>query len=178
MVTITYTVYMGYRNSFDYTGQNQTSGEKAEDLFENLAKSKGLKTKKANLQQQFAHIDFILTDKKNNTHLIDVKARKKISRNSSEFSDDLVWIEFKNTSGNDGWLYGSADFIAFERENDFVIVPRKNLITLCESIVTKEFVNKSADALYKKYTRSGRKDELSIIKMSDILNRTKTYICQ
>jgi hypothetical protein len=167
---------MGYRNSFDYSGQNQISGECAESKFEKLANKKGLKVKKANKSQQFAHIDFILIDKKNTTHLVDVKARKKVSRTSSSFSDDLVWIEFKNVSGNEGWLYGASDFIAFERESDFVIVPRANLVNLCENLVTQKRVSVSSEALYSKYTRNGRKDELSLIKMQDILSRTKTYI--
>ena len=167
---------MGYRNSFDYTGQNQISGEQAEGEFEKLAKKRGLKVKKATKSQQFSHIDFILTDKNNTVHLVDVKARKKVSRTSSSFSDDLVWIEFKNVSGKDGWLYGASDFIAFERENNFVIVPRKNLVILCESLVTQKKVSTSSDALYCRYTRNGRSDELSLIKMQDILSRTKTYI--
>jgi hypothetical protein len=167
---------MSYQNSFDYTGQNRVSGETAENIFEELAASRGLKVKKANYDQQLAHIDFILTDKKNNIHLLDIKARKKISRNSSSFSDDLVWIELKNVIGNDGWLYGCSDYIVFERENDFVIVPRVNLIKICDSLITNERVNSSSEALYKLYTRKNRKDLLSIIKMSDILNRTKTQI--
>lgn len=169
---------MGYRNSFDYSGQNQISGETAENIFESLAKKRNLKVKKASFSQQLAHIDFILVDKNDATHLIDVKARKKTSRSSSEFSDDLVWIELKNVQGNSGWLYGTSDFIAFEREDDFVIVPRKNLTILCDRLISKDVVEKSTEALYKLYTRKGRKDLLSIIKMSDILNGTKTQIWQ
>jgi hypothetical protein len=167
---------MGYQNSFDRTGQNRISGKAAEDLFEKLAISRGLKIKKANYNQQLAHIDFILTDKNDNVHLLDVKARKKLSRNSEEFEDELVWIELKNVIGDDGWLYGSSDFIVFERELDFVIVPRVNLIKICDSLITNETVTVSSNALYKLYTRKNRQDVLSIIKMSDILNRTKTQI--
>jgi hypothetical protein len=87
-----------------------------------------------------------------------------------------LWIEFKNVLGNNGWLFGSADFIAFERQNDFVLVARKNLITLCEKIVKKEKVSNPIDALYKTFSRKTRKDELSLIKMDDILSSTKTFI--
>lgn len=167
---------MGYQNSFDVSGQNKLSGESAEQSFEDLATSRGLKIKRANYDQQLAHIDFILTDKKNNIHLLDIKARKKVSRNSSEFSDDLVWIELKNVVGNDGWLYGCSDYIVFEREADFVIVPRVNLIKICDSLITNQTVNSASEALYKLYTRKNRKDLLTIIKMSDILTRTKTQI--
>lgn len=169
---------MGYQNSFDYNGKNQISGQNAEDVFEKLAKNKGLIIKKATLKQQYSHIDFLITNKDKKTYFIDIKARKKINRSSENFSDDLVWIEFKNVAGNEGWLYGAADFISFERENDFVIVPRKNLILICEKIVTRNIVNKSSEALYNRYTRKDRKDELSLIKMQDILNGTKVQIWQ
>lgn len=167
---------MGYRNSFDFSGQNQISGEKAEDLFEKMALKKNLKVQKATTKQQLSHIDFILTNAKNQSFFFDVKARKKISRSSDDFSDDLVWIEFKNVAGNQGWLYGASDYIVFERESDFVIVPRSNLVSLCERIVSNIKVDKSKDCLYKKYSRKDRKDELSLIKMKDIVENIKVLI--
>jgi hypothetical protein len=167
---------MGYRNSFDFTGQNQISGEKAEDLFEKLALKKNLKIKKANQKQQLSHIDFILTNEKGQNFFLDIKARKKISRTSQDFSDDLVWIEFKNVAGNEGWLYGASDYIAFERQHDFVLVPRKNLASLCERLVSNVKVDKSKDCLYKRYSRKDRKDELSLIQMKDILENIKVSI--
>lgn len=169
---------MGYRNSFDFTGQNQISGERAEDLFEQMALKNNLKIKKATQRQQLSHIDFILTNEKGQNFFLDIKARKKISRTSQDFSDDLVWIEFKNVAGNDGWLYGASDYIVFERENDFVIVSRKNLVSLCERIVSNIRVDKSKDCLYKRYSRKDRKDEISLIKMKDILDNIKVSIWQ
>ena len=167
---------MGYRNSFDFSGQNQLSGEKAEDLFEKMALKRNLKLQKATYKQQLSHIDFILTNENNDIFLLDIKARKKISRTSEAFSDDLVWIEFKNVAGNQGWLYGASDYIAFEREDDFVIVPRNNLVLLCERLVSNTRVQKSKDCLYNKYTRKDRKDELSLIKMEDIIKNIKVSI--
>lgn len=167
---------MGYRNSFDFSGQNQISGERAEDLFEKIALKKNLKIQRATVKQQLSHIDFILTNTKNQSFFFDVKARKKISRASTDFSDDLVWIEFKNVAGNQGWLYGSSDYVVFERENDFVIVPRVNLVSLCERIVSNIKVDKSKDCLYKKYSRKDRQDEISLIKMKDIVENIKVSI--
>jgi hypothetical protein len=169
---------MGYKNAFDTTGQNQQAGERAENSFEFLAKQKGLKVRRASFRQQLSHIDFLLTNKENKTFFIDVKARKRISRYTDSFTDDLVWIELKNVQGKEGWLYGAADFIAFERENDFVIVPRKNLILICDKLITSKRVEKSTEALYCKFTRKSRKDELSLIKMQDILNGTKVQLWQ
>lgn len=167
---------MGYRNSFDFNGENQLAGERAEDLFEKIAIEKNLKVQKATTRQQLSHIDFILTNEKNQSFLFDIKARKKVSRTSDSYSDDLVWVEFKNVAGNQGWLYGASDYIVFERENDFVIVPRRNLVSLCERIVSNVIVDKSKDCLYKKYSRKDRKDEISLIKMNDILKNIKVSI--
>jgi hypothetical protein len=169
---------MGYRNSLDFSGQNQLSGERAEDLFEKIVLEKKLNVQKATTKQQLSHIDFIITNAKKETFFFDVKARKKISRSSDSFSDDLVWIEFKNVVGNDGWLYGASDYIAFERESDFVVVPRKNLASLCERLVSNVKVDNSKDCLYKKYSRKDRKDELSLIKMKDITDNIKVLVWQ
>lgn len=168
---------MRYRNQYDFSGKNQESGESAENSFQKIAILKGFLIKKANLKQQLSHIDFILTAKNNLKYLIDVKARKKSSRSDSKVNDELVWIEFKNVSGKQGWLYGAADYIAFEREDDFIIALRSNLVTLCERLVNKNLkTNTSKDALYKIYSRSGRNDEISMIKMQDILDNVKTTV--
>jgi hypothetical protein len=169
---------MGYRNAFDVTGENQATGEKAEFLFEKIAKSKGFLTKSATLKQQLSHIDFIVETKDKKSYTFDVKGRKRITRKDASVTDEMVWIEFKNVQGKNGWLYGAADFIAFERELDFVIISRNNLVTLCERIVQNKKVSSPNDALYAKFTRPTRKDELSLIKMDDILKGAKTYIWQ
>lgn len=167
---------MRYRSAFDKTGQSSEMGGKAEDAFEFLAKKRNLKIEKASLRQQLSNIDFIITNNNKKT-FIDVKACKKTSRNSQNSNEEFVWIEFKNINGNNGWLYGSSDFIAFERKDDFVLVPKKPLIFLCERIVNKlNKVDKVSEALYSIYSRKGRKDQISLIKMKDILDNIKTTI--
>jgi hypothetical protein len=159
---------MAYRNSLDRSGECSKNGKNAENAFLALVKTKKCEVREATLKEQFEHIDYIVT--KNNTEIaFDVKAMKKISRSSSKFSSDLVWVEFKNVSGKDGWLYGKSQYIAFEREDDYVIVYRKKLLDFCEKNVKKEKVFYSKDALYKMYTRDGRKDIISIIRMNDLI---------
>ena len=72
--------------------------------------------------------------------------------------------------GRDGWLRGQTDVIAFERNEDFVLIKRNYLLGMCQvkCDLSKKVTN-SKDALYKGYQREGRKDLISIIKMSDIL---------
>lgn len=167
---------MGYRNRFDHTGQNQKDSDFAEQTFKKIALTKGFLVKEATKNQQLSHIDFLIEDKNKKIYTFDVKARKKVNRTDASTEDSLVWVEFKNVSGADGWLYGAADYIAFERESDFLIINRLNLVTLCERVVQNKKVTSAKDALYAKYTRDGRKDEISLIKMEDICNGMKTYI--
>lgn len=162
---------MKYRNRFDYSGQCSDMGSEAEQLFAEIAEKKLWTVTKATRKQQFDHIDVFLENPKAEKYAIDVKARKKINRKDSDCTDDLLWVEFKNVAGKDGWLKGKANYIAFERENDFVIVQRESLLNLCHSLINfKKVVDKSQDALYSIYRRKNRQDEISIIKFSDILN--------
>jgi hypothetical protein len=161
---------MAYRNSLDRSGECSKNGKNAENAFLALVKTKKCEVREATLKEQFDHIDYVIT--KDNTEIaFDVKAMKKISRASNKFSSDLVWVEFKNVSGKDGWLYGKSQYIAFERENDYVIVYRKKLLDFCEKNVKREKVFYSRDALYKMYTRDGRKDVISIIQMNDLIEK-------
>ena len=140
-------------------------GQGVEAMFGNLLSYKAEEARAADLQEQFSHVDYITDLGK-----IDVKARKRINRSDDSAQDDLVWLEFKNVQGKVGWLYGKADIIAFERCKDFVLVSRELLAELGEKLCDLEdLVDRGSDALYKGYTRRGRHDLLSIIKMSDIL---------
>lgn len=148
--------------------ESQEVGAKAESLFAEIYKSRGKELRKANTKQdKFEHIDFFFA----NGESVDVKARKKINRKNKAAQDDLIFVEIKNVSGKNGWLHGKADWIAFERENDFVIVSRKELVKLVDFLVDKEkWVDKTENALYKVYRRWNRPNEMvTLLKMKDIL---------
>jgi hypothetical protein len=164
-----------YVNRYDTKGECSRNGNNAESLFVQILKEKNCFEREATRQEQFDHIDYFA--KKNGTRIsFDVKARKKKSRNDSEVDDNLIWVEFKNVSGKNGWLYGKAKCIAFERENDFVLVERTALLEFCEKKVEKKKALFSRDALYKHYTRDGRKDLLSIVKMEDIMKELEVFV--
>lgn len=150
------------------------AGLKAEISFVDVANKKGYEvlnaTKDANIHK---HIDLYLT-RHENVISVDVKSRKKLSRRDNEYNDDLTWIEFKNVRGNDGWLYGKADKIVFEREKDFVLVDRAMLQHFCEQKVSEVFVSTSKEALYKKYQRPNRKDVITLVKLDDVLHELYT----
>jgi len=118
-------------------------GEEAEETFAELAELNGyIVEESTNYSNIVEHIDFYLVSKRGLADFsVDVKARKKSRRNDTWYDDQMVWIEFHNVAGKKGWLYGEADKIAFERNNDFVIVPREALAKLCEKIVIPRFVH-------------------------------------
>tara|TARA_R110002051_G_C8623631_1_gene483739 strand:- start:63 stop:611 length:549 start_codon:yes stop_codon:yes gene_type:complete len=170
---------MVYRNQFDKTGQCSKDGHKAEKTFEDLARDKGYLPRKATRSENmFKHVDYFLTAKSKSGKKVeikvDVKARKKTSRRDAKYNDDWQWIEFKNVQGNAGWVHGDADFIVFERVDDFIFVNRKELVAWlgsCKKIrYDLPFVNLAKLAKYKIYQRRGRRDEITQIKTEDILN--------
>lgn len=158
-----------YQNEFDVTGKCAKEGLSAEDSFFKILNKRG-SVQRASLAEQKKHIDFILTigDK---TIKYDVKARKRVKRKDDCIDDELIWVEWLNVYGGNGWINGKCDFIAFEQENSFIIIAREKLKALCEKLcdMTSLPVKSSSQALYKCYQRFGRKDLISLIKTSDVL---------
>ena len=108
---------------------------------------------------------------------VDVKSRKKASRSDTSFDDVWNWIEFKNVKGNPGWLYGEADYIAFEREKDFILASREELKNFCEERIDQDDrVHSAYEAKYKCYQRAGKKDLITRIRMEDVNNLKNNMI--
>lgn len=168
---------MTYQNKFDKSGECAEQGQSAEELFLSMAQSRNYIVKKATRNQNiYDHIDFYLTGrnketKKDHTITVDIKARKKTSRKDSKYNDSWVWVEIKNVQGRDGWLYGKCDFIAFEQPNYFLLVPRKTLIEVVLSNVRfdLDYVQRASQAKYRIYQRAGRRDQITQIKVEDLL---------
>lgn len=159
---------MAYRNKHDKNGTCAAVGQRAEDIFRQLAESKGYEVEVSSREQQFNHIDFILK-KDNKEWKIDIKGAKKISRANEKPCFEHTWIEKKNCRGQDGWILGHASEIAFELENEFIIVSRKDLLELVEKLCDfDKLVTQSKKALYCGYRRFGRQDLLSLIKTTDL----------
>ncbi len=174
---------MPYVNKHDKDGQCSKIGHKAEADFASLAESKGWTVSKASKRDNmYKHIDFVLRDMENfdldQCLLVDVKSRKKTSRKDKNFNDDWIWLELKNVQGKDGWLLGASTHIAFERENEFVLVPRNELFTWVKKAIAERNGGKitikckaknARDAKYKYYTRWNRQDLLTQVHYDDIL---------
>jgi hypothetical protein len=166
-----------YRNKFDKDGKCSVEGHSAEDSFEELAKSRGYLTRRSTREENMhKHIDMFLEgvdegSKDSREVSVDIKARKRVSRRDKKFNDDWIWIEIKNVQGRNGWIHGDANFIAFERDKDFVVASRKSIVELIESKVRFDlgFVDRAHQAKYQIYQRKGRRDQITQVKMSDII---------
>ncbi len=167
------------KNKYDKTGECIQSGLGAEQIFGQIAESKNLEVKNARRRENIhKHIDKYVTQE-SKTWSVDIKARKKTSRNDSSAQDEWIWIEFQNVRGNLGWLYGEADKIAFETQDSFVIVDRKSLIDYVENAVDMaKPVRKSYLAKYKTYQRAGRNDLLTMVELSEIQKNCNHFVWQ
>ena len=158
-----------YVNPLDKDGECATMGTLAEDLFYKILKTRG-EVRKATTRENKSHCDLFLTVG-NKITSYDVKSMKKVSRNDSDTSGELVWVEWSGIYGGLGWLMMGADFIVFEQAHSFIIINRIKLKNLCEKLCDMtSLVKSSKDALYKCYQRHGRNDLISLIKTSDILS--------
>jgi len=99
--------------------RTKTIGDKAEASFEKAVSLTNLKIRKSTRHEDMHHhIDYHVTNLAGQWRAFDVKAYKK----SSEAGNIL--IEWKNVRGKDGWIYGKADFIAFDMKGYFLCVVR------------------------------------------------------
>lgn len=145
-------------------------GFSAEVIFKQLAEEKGYSVRVARREEQFSHVDFILAKDKDEWR-VDVKGAKRKKRTDDSVDYSILWLEFKNGNGGEGWLTkeNGCDVIAFQQKDSFILVLRKSLLKLTESLINFEKnVSSPKDALYCIYKRFGRQDRLSIIKTEDI----------
>lgn len=140
-----------------------------------MAELRSYKIKKASKQEDIKdHFDYRFS--KNGKELkIEVKAMKRVSRSQDNGQEEWIWVEFKNVQGNLGWIYGKADYVAFELKDSFIFVDRKDLVKLSEEICDlTDIVRNPFEAQRKGYHRKNRPNELvSMIHINDILKSDK-----
>ena len=166
--------FKGRKDHADYIKR----GIKVENEFIQSAKSHGYTVAIASDEENInKHIDLYLTYE-GLTISVDVKARRTGNK-QRVFDDSWIVVEFLNTMGNKGWLYGDCDYFVFEREHDYVVCEAKELVELTDKVVDKDTrVESYRDAEYKTWGRKhqGKQDLISRIEMSLILNLNKTFI--
>ena len=150
--------------------QSIKEGNESENTFSELATRRGYRISKSSKEQDInEHWDYEIT-KNDATYKVDVKAKKRISRQDKTVQSEEIWIELHSVRPNNkGWLYESkANLLAFELEDGFLLVKREDLIKLVNNLVNfDEQVSVAKDALYKVYTRPGRVDKITRIRAED-----------
>jgi hypothetical protein len=101
---------------------------------------------------------------------IDVKGLKKQNRYDPFPNENFHWVELENVLGgkNSGWVYGKADYIAFETNDYWIMVDRLALVNFIEKKVVGKIIEKTKDP-YTLYQRSGRKDVVVKVKTIDLI---------
>lgn len=133
-----------------------------EDKFAHIIKTMGEVKPSSTKEDMDEHWDVKLDVK------FDVKAVKKINRIDDETDDNIHWVELINVRGDKGWLYGNADYFAFELNDYWVIVDKKSLQDfIADKCKAKQKSEKPE--LYKLYNRSGRSDVITLVKTIDLI---------
>ena len=144
------------------------------------AKKRGYIIKKPTTDEFDEFINFILVGKGKTGPVsvrISLKSRKKTNRKNKKPNDNWAWVELRTVDGQFGWLYGGSDLVVFELENSYVFVNRKRLLQYVNSNIDFDlpFVQNSWEAKYKIYQREGKLDQITQVKMSNILSLENVY---
>lgn len=132
----------------------------------------GGKTEKSSEEEDmYDHVDIWWDTPKKGRIGIDVKGMHKWSRSSTQYTEDVHWLELRNVQGNAGWLYGKAEYIAFRTLTQIIFVKRTRLLDFAIRAITgKAVVYDNPNEFYVPYTRRrfGRNDLLVKVRSHDI----------
>ena len=103
----------------------------------------------------------------------DVKMLRRKNRHE-EHDENIHWVEIMNVRGETGWLYGQADFFAFETIDYWIVVARDDLQEFVKNTVVKEQVY--TPTLYRMYRRRDRKDIITLVKTIDLMYISSSVI--
>ena len=113
-------------------------------------------------QDMYEHWDLKITTK------VDVKTVKKENRHDVVCNENFHWVELKNVRGKLGWLYGEADFFAFETNDYWIIVDKTKTQDFIKTKMAGKEVGRIKDP-YELYQRDGRKDVIVKVKTIDLI---------
>ena len=104
------------------------------DNYNNVKKFADVERKFAGALDMFNKVSFSTRDQDVYEHWdvkidikIDVKAMRKINRDDQTPNENFHYVEIKNVNGDKGWLYGDADYFAFEMKDYYVMVSKVKL---------------------------------------------------
>lgn len=141
-------------------------GKEKEVMFADLFSSYSLSNKSTDIIE---HYDLTI----GNTR-IDVKGLKKVNRWDNEVNENIHWIEIKGITGHLGWLYGEADYFAFETFDYWILVSKIKLQELIKTRTIKKWVKEKE--LYKLYQRPNKQDVITLVKTIDLCSIAESII--
>lgn len=146
-------------------------GLQVENDFINLMNNLGYITLRATKWENIRlHIDMKYWDDDLNKYVsVDVKDRKAFNRGDAA-QDQYILLELMNVQGNRGWIYGQSDYIAFRTQDDWMMVPTKELRKYATRYENQPIKQSSR---YKKphikYRRYQRQDCFVYVPVEDII---------
>lgn len=113
--------------------QSKERGNLSEAAFE-FVYSHLIKRKATTHEDYQKHFDFILKSGKT----VDIKNKRRLR------SDGLVCVEVVNVTGGIGWCHplSLVDYIAFETDDDFVIVQKQDLLKILPDQINSNILRK------------------------------------
>jgi hypothetical protein len=145
------------------------NGKKVEQKFAETLSSRGILKPASTKEDIYEHWDLCLIQK------FDVKGMKRIKRTDDKPDENIHWVELRNVSGNDGWLFGDANVFVFETEDYWVLVEKQRLQDFIAEKCKGGGTSKTPE-LYKGYTRAGRKDLITLVKTIDLMAISKEIL--
>jgi len=112
---------------------------------------------------------------------VDVKGNKR------SHAANHALVEFSNVAGKDGWAKVGADLIAFMFDDGFLVVRRKDVMSMAQKKVAENVYRhgtsvmrqnrtSAEQGLYRLCGRSGRKDVFTYITKDDLLGLTHVIV--
>lgn len=156
-------VYGGGRYA---TAATRRMGRDAEVRFMQICKAHRYGVVNATRRENMVdHFDFWVEWGARRAAKIEVKAMKA-RRRGEAVDPSVIYLETRNVAGGLGWLYGKADYIAFEQPRGFLLVPRVDLVELLRGMRLRRAARSGIRGTV--YSRPGRRDEVAVLDIRDI----------
>lgn len=141
------------------------------DDFSAIAKSKNYKVSLPSRIQSDNNIDLLLEGQvKGRPTVVTVDIKKRNGKHSNSW----VYIEYVNSKGRDGWLYGWAEFVVFETSTSFIFVSREELLKFLKTseIVRWDlpFVDQAWKSKYRLFRRQNTLEKITQIEISHLMS--------
>lgn len=145
------------------TAATTAMGTNAERRFFDICRGRGMKIRSAtSYENRVKHYDFEVESYK-----IEVKAMKAPRRGMAP-DPNMIYVELRNVNGGDGWLYGDADYLAFEQPDGFLMVRRTELVRLVQRMRSRCRVSRVSGVYHTLYSRANRDDLVMVMHLNDI----------